>query len=107
MRGDFLYRQLGGEGCQASARRGRKRESTHPNRACWLRWGQRGQLFLGCHVGASHGNHGGANGKVGDNTRSASRAPRNKHFLNFFSYKYALEHLITQAKRSAINLKLN
>lgn len=81
--------------------------SGNPTRACWLHRGQRGQLFLRCHVGASHGNCRGAHGKVGDNTWSASRAPGNKHFLNFFSYKYALEHLITQAKRSAINLKLN
>lgn len=80
--------------------------SGNPTRACWLGRGQWGQLLLRCRVGASHGNCRGAHEKVGDNTRSASRAPGNKHFLNF-SYKYALEHLITQAKRSAINLKLN
>ena len=30
--------------------------SGNPTRACWLRRGQRGQLFLRCRVGASHGN---------------------------------------------------
>lgn len=73
----------------------------------------------GCHSGPCHGRHGAQNDSLGrglgrhgaapgaargvvhGDCRPTERVSGNKHFMTFFSYKYALEQLIKQAHKGA------